>query len=50
MDECAVDWYDALQPLLIKYGYGDTAFEPWEDYFNEGYSPKEAIMEDMSNG
>jgi len=49
MDE--KDWFLELKQLGEElFGYKNMCFEPWEDYFKEGYTPKDALMEDISNG
>lgn len=45
-------WVNEFNKRGKRFGYfignGPLDFDCWIDYFNDGYSPYEAIMEDLS--
>lgn len=43
-------WMSEVRRIATKYGYDSDAFDPyaWADYYNNGYSPDDAVTEDMS--
>jgi hypothetical protein len=46
------DWMKALDRHCEKIGLGaygsDTGAESWEDYYNDGYNPIDALLNEMS--
>ncbi len=45
-------WLKKLDKVAKEYGYEEsmvkqTGTECWKDYFDDGYSPYEAFIEDM---
>ena len=45
------DWFDELNRLSLElYGLSYSTEEDWQDYFDDGYSPKDALNEDWNNG
>jgi hypothetical protein len=50
-------WIDELRDLAVKeYGFkedycvDDFDCDAWQEYYAEGYSPRDALEEDLSNG
>lgn len=46
-------WLSELSYIMGQWGYGFNQFsfldkEAWRDYWEDGYSPEEAIREDLS--
>jgi hypothetical protein len=49
------DWCASLNRWSAKYGYSggivqQTGADCWRDYYDEGYTPDEALREDKRNG
>jgi len=45
------EWKKEVRRLLRLYGYvGLLDLQPWRQYWEEGYSPKEAVDENESYG
>ena len=45
------DWFEKLNQLSMElFGMSYSCKQDWEDYFNDGYSPKDALNEDFNNG
>jgi len=45
-------WVNEFNKVGRRYGYhigdGPLDFDPWINYFDDGYTPREAILEDIS--
>ena len=45
------DWFKKLQKISIElFGITNLSSKDCKDYFNDGYTPKEALNENLSNG
>lgn len=44
------DWFQELNRLSMElFGLSYSTAEDWQDYFDDGYSPKDALNEDFNN-
>ena len=51
MDKPYKEWFKEVQKLSMElYGLPVTDTLGWEEYYNNGYSPKDALQEDISYG
>jgi len=44
------EWFKELQGFAAKHKWPVKDPRPWLDYFKEGYSPEDALYEEMSYG
>ena len=45
------EWFKEVQELSLElYGLSVTDTLGWEEYYNNGYTPKDALQEDISYG
>ncbi len=52
MSDSFTEWMENLaQVAKDEFDFEHDDFDPesWRDYFDEGYSPREALFEDLSN-
>ena len=56
MDISFDEWFEELQELsrklygMFRFYIHDNNKEEWIDYYNDGYTPKDAYYEDISYG
>lgn len=43
------EWLDELRQTAVPYSWPIGDPEAWREFYNDGYSPREAIEEDISN-
>jgi len=43
-------WWTELQRLATAANWPCSEDEPWRDYYSDGYTPKDALEEEMSYG
>lgn len=46
------EWFSDVKEIAKEYGYivEDSSKEAWQPFYEDGYSPREAFLEDLTNG